>query len=99
MAQHVASRTHIGACIARALTGIVPVLALGTAGCLERPVTPARPTTTDVFVGTIKNQNVDKVDLLFMIDNSLSMADKQDVLAQAVPVLVQRFVTPSCIDP
>lgn len=39
-----------------------------------------------------------KIDLLLMIDNSLSMADKQQVLASAVPQLVNRFVTPA-IDP
>ena len=40
---------------------------------------------------------VDKVDLLFMIDNSLSMADKQEVLKAAVPALVDRLVTPKQI--
>ena len=73
------------------------MLALATGGCLERPVTPVQPSTTNVFVGTIASQAVDKVDMLFMIDNSLSMADKQDILAQAVPVLVQRLVTPTCV--
>lgn len=98
MPQPIAPRTHISALVARALAGVTPVLALATASCLDRPVTPARPSTTNVFVGTIANRAVDKVDMLFMIDNSLSMADKQDVLAQAVPVLVQRLVTPTCLD-
>src|SRR5262245_6710446 len=52
----------------------------------SRPVTPARQT------------RVTKVDLLFMIDNSSSMADKQALLAQAVPDLVNRLVDPVCID-
>lgn len=39
-----------------------------------------------------------KIDLLLMIDNSISMADKQQVLSDAVPQLVNRFVTPT-IDP
>jgi hypothetical protein len=34
---------------------------------------------------------VDKLDLLFMIDNSLSMADKQEVLVATIPGLVRRF--------
>jgi hypothetical protein len=42
---------------------------------------------------------VHKVDLLFMIDNSASMGDKQAYLATAVPELVARLVTPDCIDP
>jgi hypothetical protein len=38
-----------------------------------------------------------KVDLLFMVDNSISMADKQEVLAQAVPDLLARLAYPNCI--
>jgi hypothetical protein len=40
-----------------------------------------------------------KLDLLFMIDNSSSMTDKQEILAQAVPDLVNRFLDPVCVDP
>jgi hypothetical protein len=39
-----------------------------------------------------------QVDLLFMIDNSISMADKQMVLADAMPRLLERLVTPTCVD-
>jgi hypothetical protein len=39
-----------------------------------------------------------KIDLLLMIDNSRSMADKQLILAAAVPDLVQRLVNPPCVD-
>jgi hypothetical protein len=41
---------------------------------------------------------VDKLDLLFMIDNSRSMADKQGVLRFAIPDLVSRLTNPSCVD-
>lgn len=40
----------------------------------------------------------DKIDLLFVIDNSISMADKQEILKNAVPLLVRRLVTPVCVD-
>ncbi|HEX7480757.1 MAG TPA: hypothetical protein VF331_23350 [Polyangiales bacterium] len=44
--------------------------------------------------------NIDKVDLLFMIDNSSSMEDKQKNLREHVPQLVQTLVTgmrgPTC---
>jgi len=40
----------------------------------------------------------DKVDLLFVIDNSISMSDKQEILSEAVPVLVGRLVRPLCVD-
>jgi len=39
-----------------------------------------------------------KVDVLFDIDNSVSMGDKQYFLAQAIPDLVDRLVNPSCVD-
>jgi hypothetical protein len=40
----------------------------------------------------------DKLDLLLMIDNSVSMADKQQMLRAAVPDLVGRLVNPACVD-
>lgn len=70
-----------------------------TAGCLDRPVAPAVPRTSNVYVDEIRQTAVDKIDLLFMIDNSISMADKQAMLADAVPVLVQRLITPICVRP
>jgi hypothetical protein len=73
------------------------VAALAT-GCLDRPVVKASPKTSNVFVDQIVQTAVDKIDLLFMIDNSVSMADKQEILKDAVPVLVNRLVTPICVD-
>lgn len=40
-----------------------------------------------------------KVDLLFMIDNSASMGDKQAVLADAVPKLLVGLLQPKCVGP
>jgi len=68
-----------------------------TAGCLDRPVAPAVPKTSNIYVDEIRQTAVDKIDLLFMIDNSISMSDKQAILADAVPLLVQRLVTPICV--
>ena len=39
-----------------------------------------------------------KVDLLFDIDNSASMGDKQAYLIQAIPEMIARLVTPQCLD-
>jgi hypothetical protein len=39
-----------------------------------------------------------KLDLLVMADNSLSMADKQRYLSEAIPVLLDRLVTPICVN-
>ncbi len=71
----------------------------GGAGCLTRPVQKADPTTKVNFTSTVSQQQVDKVDLLFMIDNSASMGDKQTILAEAVPNLLVGLLKPKCADP
>jgi hypothetical protein len=38
-----------------------------------------------------------KLDVLFVVDNSISMFEKQPVLAEAIPTLVSRLVDPYCI--
>lgn len=81
-------------------TGLLAIATLGggglaATGCLDRPVSPSTPNTTNVFVDQIKQTTVDKIDLLFMIDNSISMADKQAFLKDAVPQLVTRLITPA----
>lgn len=43
-------------------------------------------------------REVGKVDLLLAIDNSLSMTEKQKLLAQGLPELVERLVNPRCVD-
>jgi hypothetical protein len=80
------------------LAAIGAVAALVT-GCLDRDVVPATPTTSNLFVDQIVQTSVDKIDLLFMVDNSVSMSDKQEILKDAVPVLVSRLITPICLNP
>jgi hypothetical protein len=78
------------------LAGIA-MLATGatvSTGCLDRPVQPSQPTTSNIFVDVIRQTAIDKIDLLFVIDNSISMADKQAILREAVPQLVNRLVNP-----
>lgn len=92
--------------LARAIGfGIVTAVSLagagfGAVGCLTRPLCEpdCRPHGTNLFVSTVEQTKVDKIDLLFMIDNSSSMADKQKVLQQAVPDLVNRLVSPNCVN-
>jgi hypothetical protein len=68
------------------------------AGCLDRPVGLSKPVTTNVVVQKQANNAVTGIDLLLMIDNSSSMADKQTTLAAAVPQLLSQLVQPNCID-
>ncbi|HKQ69243.1 MAG TPA: hypothetical protein VJT73_07890, partial [Polyangiaceae bacterium] len=68
-------------------------------GCLDRPVAPSAPKVSARVVERAKQNKITKIDLLFMIDNSSSMADKQALLAKAVPDLVNRLINPVCVDP
>lgn len=43
-------------------------------------------------------ETASKVDLLFVVDNSASMADKQQAFADTVPDFVRRLVNPPCVD-
>jgi hypothetical protein len=65
---------------------------------MTRPVGTTEPHTSNLYVEPIRNEAIDKIDLLFMIDNSASMGDKQKLLAAAVPQLVDRLVVPRCVD-
>lgn len=67
-------------------------------GCIDRPIEPIEPRTTSTIHETLTQRRVDKIDLLLSIDDSGSMADKQKILAVAVPSLVESLVNPDCID-
>jgi hypothetical protein len=69
----------------------------GGASCLTRPVGTGSPTTKLNFTSQVAQQQVDKIDLLFAIDNSSSMADKQTILSDAVPQLLNGLVYPKCV--
>src|SRR5580693_4723646 len=76
------------------------VIGLGAvgAGCLTRPVETAPPNLKTNVQYVVHNQVIDKIDLLFDIDNSASMGDKQDYLASAIPDLISRLINPNCVD-
>jgi hypothetical protein len=40
----------------------------------------------------------DKIDLLFVVDNSVSMGDKQQIFSAAIPDLIGRLVNPPCLN-
>lgn len=86
--------------LARTLMSLLVVASATAAAtaCLDRPVSRVEPTTKSSVLISSQQGAIDKIDLLFMIDNSASMADKQEILAEAVPDLVASFVTPACLD-
>jgi hypothetical protein len=51
-----------------------------------------------VVIERLSVAGVNKIDLLLAVDNSASMADKQQLLARAVPDLIGGFVNPPCLD-
>jgi hypothetical protein len=83
-----------------AMTSLVLVVTGGStiAGCLDRPVVPGEPTTKTNFTTQVAQAAVDKLDILFSIDNSASMGDKQAYLEAAIPDLIKRLITPNCVD-
>ena len=80
--------------------GLIAVVAAASAlvGCLDRQTVGDDPTVKTNFETTVQQTAVDQVDILFMIDNSTSMGDKQKLLSAAVPNLVSRLVQPNCLD-
>ena len=80
------------------LAGVGTAASLVVSACMTRPVTSTEPHTSNLYVAPITNEVIDKIDLLFMIDNSQSMGDKQALLAKAVPQLVNRLVVPRCVN-
>ena len=87
---------------ARAVPRLVALpLAAGAAalviGCPAPPLADVSPIATSVETEHIAHARVEKIDLLFVIDNSRSMADKQEILKEAVPKLVDRLVAPRCV--
>ncbi|RYE93820.1 MAG: hypothetical protein EOO75_03500, partial [Myxococcales bacterium] len=80
--------------------GLLLSLALATACSTSGPDTPGpgEPAPGSFFIDQVGLAPVDKVDLVFMVDNSSSMADKQKVLARTVPDLLTRLVDPDCVE-
>ena len=67
------------------------------AACETRPVATVPESVDTEFRTTVSQSGVGKLDLLFMIDDSALMGDKQNYLKQAIPDLLQRFLTPNCV--
>jgi hypothetical protein len=77
---------------------ILVAAAFTASACLDRPVSVLTPTVSARVVINENSTSVSQIDLLFMIDNSSSMSDKQTFLQLAVPDLVKRLVDPVCVD-
>jgi hypothetical protein len=73
----------------------LPVPGTGGGPACTGPACACGPTA---FVGVVARGAVGKIDLVLAVDNSSSMADKQRILALAIPDLVVGLVNPKCRD-
>ncbi len=64
------------------------LVALVAFGCIEREGRPVNPCTNVTIGQAIQVTNVDKVDLLFMVDNSNSMTEEQASLTAEFPRMI-----------
>jgi len=89
--------TFVG--IAPALRGgVMSILSLVLAagllgGCLKRKLKPLNPCLVSGVVAEIAVTNIDKVDLLFMVDNSGSMREEQASLREQFPKIISVLTT------
>jgi len=58
----------------------------------------ATSTSVSSSTGVPPTTKADKVDIVFLVDNSSSMADKQQILGSAVRDLLMRLINPDCVD-
>jgi hypothetical protein len=79
----------------------------GNAACGVEPNPEGDPTNvtgegTPMFGDEVSNGGgirlSDKIDLLFVVDNSVSMGDKQQIFSAAIPDLLERLVNPTCLN-
>jgi hypothetical protein len=68
-------------------------MAIIASGCLDRELKPLNPCLVSGVSRKVQVKNVDKVDLLFMVDNSNSMAQEQGALRAQFPKLIRTLAT------
>lgn len=81
----------------RAALAVVGAMGATALGCLDRPVAAVIPVVQSGVSEVVRNEAVEKVDLLMVVDNSGSMADNQsNIMAQLGP-LIDQLTNPPCI--
>jgi len=66
-----------------------PAAALGLVGCPNEELAPIGPCTVAGVFDKITQNGADQVDVLFVVDNSPSMKEEQENLANNLPLLVE----------
>lgn len=68
---------------------VMGLVCLSFSGCLERDSQSVSPCTQANVAREIAVTNVDRVDLLFLVDNSGSMAQEQESLRRELPAMIR----------
>ncbi len=76
------------------MVGALCLMAMSSAGCLERCVSAPVPRLSSGVRIPIENNAIEKVDILFEIDNSNSMSENQANLARNFQTLINQLVSP-----
>lgn len=86
-------RTSVPFSRARWLTPLAALLSVVSLGCPGQELAPLGPCTVSAVSERVDQAGVSDVDLLFMVDNSGSMASEQAKIAKELPRLVQVLTT------
>ena len=78
---------------ALALVCLVCLGSLPIVGCLDRELKPLNPCLVSSVSRRVSVTNIEKVDLLFSVDNSASMAEEQNSLKQQFPRMISILTT------
>jgi hypothetical protein len=72
---------------------IALIIGLLGSACLERELTPLTPCLVSGVTSSNSIDNIDKIDLLFVVDNSSSMREEQDSLRRQLPKLIRTLTS------
>jgi len=64
-------------------------------GCLNRDLAPADPHTQSGVYEEISQSGTTKVDILFVVDNSNSMNEEQEILSSQIVLMAKELITPT----
>ncbi|HTU63298.1 MAG TPA: hypothetical protein VMF89_32780, partial [Polyangiales bacterium] len=77
----------------RAVVCFLSLFGLLFGGCLDRELKPITPCLVSAVSREVRANNIDKVDLLLVVDNSRSMAGEQASLRKEFPRLIRVLTT------
>ncbi len=77
------------------LAALVVACAAAATGCDQRSVVPLSSGGGGGWGAPPRTYRIDKLDLLFVVDNSISMADKQSELGRRIPELIASLTDPT----